>query len=122
MKVFIVEDQPWFLEQLEELVASVPGAQVVGSSDTAQGAISEIRSTQPNVVLIDLMLKEGTGFEVIRSVRARTPNINLMVVASFPTPGIKKACLMAGANEFFDKLLEQEKVRSALENLTPKLN
>jgi DNA-binding NarL/FixJ family response regulator len=122
MNVFIVEDQPWFFEQLEELVASVPEASLVGSADTARGAIAGILAGKPDVVLVDLMLREGTGFEVLRSVRAAAPQMQLLVVTSFPTPGIKKACLMSGANGFFDKLLELDGVRDALKTLALKRN
>lgn len=117
MKIFIVEDQPWFLEQLEALVASVPNAHMVGSADTAQGAISAIVLAEPDVVLVDLMLKEGTGFEVLRNFRTQAPQVKLLVVTSFPTPGIKKACMLGGASGFFDKLLELDELRNMLETL-----
>jgi DNA-binding NarL/FixJ family response regulator len=117
MNVFIVEDQPWFLEQLQALLADVSGANIVGTADTAHDAIHAIGETRPDVVLLDLMLKEGTGFDVLRSVRTRAPAIKLLVVTSFPTPGIKKACSLGGANGFFDKLLELDELRSMLESL-----
>jgi DNA-binding NarL/FixJ family response regulator len=122
MKVFIVEDQPWFLEQLQDLVNSVTAAQIVGSADTAREAILAIRATQPDVVLVDLMLREGTGFEVLRNVRNHLPNMQMLVVTSFPTAGIKKACMIGGANGFFDKLLELDEVRNKLESLAVTLN
>jgi DNA-binding NarL/FixJ family response regulator len=122
MNVFIVEDQAWFLEQLKALVAGVRDAQVVGSADTAQSAIASISTSNPNVVLVDLKLREGTGFEVLRTIRARAPHIHLLVVTSFPTPGVKKACMIGGAHGFFDKLLELDQVRDTLENLSTVLN
>lgn len=122
MNVFIVEDQEWFLEQLKALVASVREAQIVGTADTGQGAIAEIAATQPDVVLVDLKLREGTGFDVLRAIRARSPEIYLLVVTSFPSPGVKKACLIGGAHGFYDKLLELDQVRDKLENLSAVLN
>ncbi len=117
MNVFIAEDQAWFLEQLEQLVESVFGARIVGSADTAQGAIADILLLRPDVVLIDLMLREGTGFEVMRRLRAEGLTSQLLVVTSFPTAGIKKACKIGGADGFFDKLLELEQLRKSLETL-----
>jgi DNA-binding NarL/FixJ family response regulator len=117
MNVFIAEDQAWFLEQLEQLVESVFGARIVGSADTAQGAIADILLLRPDVVLIDLMLREGTGFEVMRRLRAEGLTSQLLVVASFPTAGIKKACKIGGADGFFDKLLELDQLRQHLETL-----
>jgi DNA-binding NarL/FixJ family response regulator len=122
MKVFIVEDQPWFRVQLEELVAGVPGANLVGSADTAQGAITAISATQPDVVLLDLKLAAGTGFEVLRTIHARTPTIRMLVVTSFPTAGVKKACMIGGADGFFDKLLELDQVRDTLARFTKTTN
>ena len=122
MKVFIAEDQAWFLEQLTGLVASVPGAEFVRSADTAQGAIASIRANPPDVVLVDLMLHEGTGFEVLRCLRADGITSLLWVVTSFPTPGIKKVCMIGGADDFFDKLLDLDKLRMKLESIALKLN
>jgi two-component system, NarL family, response regulator DevR len=122
MNVFIVEDQEWFLEQLKALVASVRNAHVVGCADAAQAAIAGISAANPDVVLVDLKLSEGTGFEVLRAVRARSPQTHLIVVTSFPTPGVKKACMIGGAHGFFDKLLELDQVRDTLENLSVALD
>jgi DNA-binding NarL/FixJ family response regulator len=122
MNVFIVEDHAWLLQLLNDLVLGVPHARVVGSADTAQGAIDAILATRPDVVLLDLMLKEGTGFDVLRGVREQIPNTKILVVTSFPNPGIKKACVIGGADGFFDKLLEMDEVRKTLETLAAKLN
>ena len=100
------------------LVAGVRNAHLVGFADSAQTAIAGIGACNPDVVLVDLKLSKGTGFEVLRSVRARSPQTHLLVVTSFPTAGVKKACMIAGAHGFFDKLLELDQVRDTLENLS----
>ena len=121
MNVFIAEDQAWFLEQLIELVESIPGAQVIGTADTSQNAIDAIRLAKPDVALVDLMLREGTGFEILRRLRADAVNCKLFVVTSFPTAGIRKACKIGGADEFFDKLLELDELRQTLQTLSTTL-
>ena len=121
MNVFIAEDQEWFLEQLTALVASVPGAKIVGSAATAQDAVAAIRAQRPDVVLIDLMLREGTGFEVLRCLRSEGIPGRFLVVTSFPTAGIRKVCTIGGADGFFDKLLELDKLRTELESIAVKL-
>ena len=122
MNVFIVEDQPWFRAQLEEMVASVPGTNLVGCADTAQGAIAAIGACRPDLVLLDLKLAEGTGFEVLRALRERSPTIRVLVLTSIPTAGVKKVCLMNGADGFFDKLLEFDQVRDTLARFTKTTN
>jgi DNA-binding NarL/FixJ family response regulator len=117
MNVLIVEDQVWFLEQLTQLVRDIPGACIVGAVDTADGAIAAIQAEQPDVVLLDLMLREGTGFDVLRRVRQHAPKTKFFVVTSFPTLGIKKVCLIGGADGFFDKLLELDAIRTTLATL-----
>jgi DNA-binding NarL/FixJ family response regulator len=122
MNVFIAEDQAWFLEQLTQIVVSVPGAKVIGSADTAEAAVDAIRVHRPDVALIDLMLREGTGFEVLRRLRGEGISGQLLVVTSFPTAGIKKVCLLGGADGFFDKLLELDKLSAKLESIAATLN
>lgn len=122
MTVFIVEDQTSFLEQLRALVAEVPVARVIGSAATASEAITAIEVAKPHVVLVDLLLSVGSGFEILRTVRLRLPDTKLLVVTSFSTPGIRKACLMGGADQFFDKLLELDALRQKLEQLSASLH
>jgi DNA-binding NarL/FixJ family response regulator len=113
MKVFLVEDAPLLRERLIELIASV-GASNVGHAEGAQEAIQAILAATPDVVVLDLHLKEGSGFDVLRAVRKAAPTIAFFVLTNYPHDGYRASAERLGARGFFDKSSEFNKLREAL--------
>ena len=113
MKVFLVEDAPLLRERLTALIASV-GASTVGHAEGAQEAIQGILASSPDAVVLDLHLKEGNGFDVLRAVRAAAPDIAFFVLTNYPHDGYKANAQRLGARGFFDKSTEFDKLRDAL--------
>jgi DNA-binding NarL/FixJ family response regulator len=113
MKVFLVEDAPLLRERLTALIASV-GATTVGHADGAREAIEGILAASPDAVVLDLSLKEGNGFDVLRAVRKTAPGIVFYVLTNHPIEGFRAVAQRLGARGFFDKSTEFDKLREAL--------
>jgi DNA-binding NarL/FixJ family response regulator len=113
MTVFLVEDAPLLRERLIALIASV-GAQAVGHADAAQEAIDAILAARPDVVVLDLHLREGSGFDVLRAVRKAAPAIAFFVLTNHPHAAYRASAERLGARGFFDKSTEFEKLRDVL--------
>jgi DNA-binding NarL/FixJ family response regulator len=71
-------------------------------------AIAAINRLRPDIVVVDLRLKGGTGIEVVRQVRAQAPDPapRLLVLTNYASAEYKDACLASGADAFFDKTPE----------------
>jgi len=113
MKVFLVEDAPLLRERLIALIESV-GASTVGHAEGAREAIDGILAASPDVVVLDLSLKEGTGFDVLRAVRKVAPDIAFYVLTNHPIESFRAVAIHLGARAFFDKSTEFEKLRDVL--------
>ena len=113
MKVFLVEDAPLLRERLTALIGSV-GASTIGHAEGAREAIDGILAARPDVVVLDLHLKEGNGFDVLRAVRKAAPGIAFFVLTNHPHEGYRASAERLGARGFFDKTAEFEKLRQAL--------
>lgn len=113
MKVFLVEDAPMLRERLTALIASV-GASTVGHADEARAAIAGILAAVPDVVVLDLHLKEGNGFEVLRAVKKEAPAICFFVLTNHPHEHYRTNAERLGARGFFDKSSEFDRLRAAL--------
>ena len=113
MKVFLVEDAPLLRERLVALIASV-GASTVGQADGAKQAIDGILAEKPDAVVLDLHLKEGNGFDVLRAVRKAAPAIAFFIVTNHPHEGYRASAERLGARGFYDKSSEFDKLREAL--------
>ena len=109
--IYLVEDSEIVRQRLQALLAGVPGTQVVGYARGAREAIADILAKQPDVVLCDLNLKDGTGFEVLRALRERAPQIECYMLSNFATGPYRRLAAELGARDFFDKSNEFERVR-----------
>jgi DNA-binding NarL/FixJ family response regulator len=123
MRVFIVDDSEVVVERLADLLDEVPGVELAGRANDVPGAIHSILKTNPDVIILDLLMPGGSGLEVLRTVRQSRPSLRVLVCTNYPYPQYREECLAAGANYFLDKSAEFEKISDILRDLiknTPK--
>ena len=65
LKTVIVEDNPVLLDLLTGMLASIPGVDLVGHADSEPAAIALLREVRPQLAIVDLELRAGTGLEKI---------------------------------------------------------
>src|SRR5512132_3216869 len=90
--VYIVDDSAPIRARIAELVLRSGNAQLVGEADSAAAAIAGIRATQPEAVVLDLRLREGSGLDVLRAFRNVPAAPAFIVVTNEPADGYRKAC------------------------------
>jgi DNA-binding NarL/FixJ family response regulator len=112
--VYLVEDAPLVRQRLLELLEGVPDTRVLGISARAGDAIREILAERPDVVIVDLHLAEGSGFDVLRAVHEAAPEIAVYVLTSFAAEPTRRVAARLGASGFFDKTTEFERVREVV--------
>ena len=100
--VYLVEDCTAIRARMAEMVERCH-ARVVGEAETADDAIAGIPAADPDVVLLDLHLRKGSGLDVLRALGPHQHGPVFIVVTNDPTEGYRKACMAAGAAEFLDK-------------------
>src|SRR5579863_10436344 len=66
LKVFLVEDEPPALRKLERMVAAETDLEICGSASTCADAIPGILSSNPHLLILDIRLADGTGFEILQ--------------------------------------------------------
>ncbi len=88
---------------IQRLLANVPEIQIVKSCNNAQSLIAAIAETQPDIVMLDFDLGDGTAVEVMQRCRRMRPR-PICVVNTFDTDAATRAISYgAGADVFFDK-------------------
>jgi DNA-binding NarL/FixJ family response regulator len=112
--VYLVEDSAPVRERLAAMLTSIPNTRVVGHAAGARQAVGDILAKHPNVVLCDLNLKDGTGFEVLRTLRAKAPQIECYMLSNFSTQPYRRVAAELGARDFFDKTNEFERIRDVI--------
>ena len=109
--IYLVEDSQPVRERLAAMLGSIPNTRIVGHAAEAREAIDDILAKQPHVVLCDLNLRRGTGFDVLRALSARAPAIECYMLSNFATQPYRRLAAELGARDFFDKSNEFECVR-----------
>ena len=111
MKVFLVEDSAMLRQRLLAILSSIPGAVSCCHAASAGEAIAAIQAAQPDVVVLDIQLESGNGFDVLRAVGSST---NVYVLTNFANDAYRRKAEALGARGFFDKSTEVERLREAL--------
>ena len=121
MDIFFVDASPQSRGRLKELVERLDGAHVTGYAGSARAAIAAILDKRPDVVLLDVKLEEGSGFDVLREVRRREPGIDCYVLSNYASEPYRSYARRLGAAGYFDKTTELGELREALAEraLTP---
>jgi DNA-binding NarL/FixJ family response regulator len=110
-KVFLVEDSLPVRERLARMIEAVPGAQVVGQAGDVEDAIAAILAARPDLVLLDLSLERGSGFDVLRAVHGTEPGIVFYMLSNFATEPYRRLAKRLGACGFFDKSKDFDRLR-----------
>ncbi|HEV8107334.1 MAG TPA: response regulator [Burkholderiales bacterium] len=114
MQVFLVEDSATIRERVAAMLEAVPNAELAGHAADADGAIREILAGAPDVVLLDISLAGGSGFDVLRAVRPQAPQIDFYVLSNVSAYPYRQLADTLGVRGFFDKSTEFERVRELI--------
>jgi DNA-binding NarL/FixJ family response regulator len=119
LRVFIADDSQPIAEMLTQLLSDPGRIEVVGVGETESATMDSIRRLKPDVVVLDLQLKTGSGTDVIRAVRA-DPSLaflRLLVTSNHTSPQLKAGCLALGAEAYYDKVKELGELAAKLAEL-----
>jgi DNA-binding NarL/FixJ family response regulator len=105
LRVFLVEDLQRMRGLLGELFASIGGFRVVATASTEAEANLWLDEHPGgwDVAIVDLVLEQGAGMNVIRRCKADPQGGRVVVFSSYATPGVRQHCLDLGADAVFDK-------------------
>lgn len=113
-RVFIVDDHPVVRKGLKALIDSEPGLKVVGEEGGAGAAIRAIEETIPNVVIVDLTLKDGDGLELIKQIRSRFPVIRTLVSSMHDETLYAGRVIDAGGHGYIGKQASSDELLEAI--------
>lgn len=113
LRVFVVEDSAPIRERLEAMII-MAGAAVAGRASTVDAAIRGILVERPTLVILDLQLADGTGFEVLRAIRKQAPEIDVYLLSNFAADPYRQLAGRLGAKDFFDKSREFGRMRDVV--------
>lgn len=108
---FLVEDDPAVRQGLILALQEMSSAQVIGVADSENNAVAWLtQAGNPwDLAVVDVDLREGSGFGVLQSVRARSASQQVVVLSNHAETDIRRVCLALGADHVFHKTTELER-------------
>ena len=108
--IFAIESYPIFRIGLEHCLNSCPEFEWVGQSDRFQGTSETILKSRPDLVILNISLPDGSGLEIVKSLRAANYDGCILVLSENDENLYAERCLRAGANGYATKLMPVEQV------------
>jgi len=118
--VMIVDDSPIVRERLVSMISEIPKVDVVGEAEVAFDAINRIQALCPDLVVLDISMPGGSGMHVLETVRKNSSAPCIIMLTNFAHDQYRDRCQELGADYFFDKSSEFEKVMEVIEKFEPK--
>ena len=102
-KIYILDDHPIVIEGLTKVINSQEDMQVIGSSEDATAALQQIAKLKPDVVVLDITLRDRSGVDVIKKIKATAPATHVLVYSMHDENVYAERCLRAGAMGYLMK-------------------
>ena len=98
--VLICDDHPLFRQGLRRLIETVAEFAVVGEVERAQDVADAVVAHRTAVVVLDVELPGGSGIDAVEALRARAPDVRVLMLSGFNDPTRVRAALRAGASGY----------------------
>ncbi len=111
IRILLVDDHPLVRERLADVINREGDLMVSGEAEDRHEAIEAIVAKPPDLVIVDLKLKNSDGLELIKDIRARWPRMKMLVVSMYDESLYAERVIRAGALGYITK---QEATRKIL--------
>ena len=112
LRVLTVDDERLALRRLQLLLSNMPGVEHVGDAASCEEAQSQIDTLRPDVLLLDIKLRDGTGFDVVEAMTHRSDPPAIIFVTAFDRFAIR--AFETAATDYLLKPVEKERLAEAL--------
>lgn len=113
-RVFIVDDHPIVRQGLGQLINHEPDLSVCGEASGVREARARLSQSQPDVVVLDLSLRDSDGLELIKDIRSKYRQLPVLVLSMHDESIYAERLLSAGANGYIMKQAAAEQLLLAL--------
>lgn len=114
VRTCIVDDHPLIRDGLRLLLAMAEGYEVAGTAGDVAGGRALLLEQRPDVAIVDARLPDGSGLDLVRSVRQRAPQVMCLVMTSYPSGESFREAVRSGASGYVSKDASNDALLEAL--------
>jgi len=112
LRVLVVEDSHVLAARLREALAALEQVAVVATVDNEKDATNWVRASLIDVIILDLMLREGSGFGVLRGLGKHRPVV--IMLTNYMLPEYRESALRLGVEHFLNKATDCERLAEVI--------
>jgi two-component system response regulator DevR len=115
LRLLVVDDHEVVREGLVALLSRRDEFQIVAEAGTVAESLAAVRRFEPDLVVMDVRLPDGSGIEACREIRAEFPAIRIVMLTSYPDEEAVLSAILAGASGYLLKQIRGRDLVTALE-------
>jgi DNA-binding NarL/FixJ family response regulator len=117
MKIVVADDSSLIRDRIKILLRSLNHNSEVFEAEDGIEALQLIEEKEPDLAIIDIRMPDMNGIEVLKKVREMKMKTKVCMLTSYPYPQYRKRCLVAGADFFFSKIDDFEKINTVVTDM-----
>jgi len=117
LSILIVEDSSVIRQRLRSLLRESASVGLIAQAETEAEALRHLARLKPDMAIVDVRLRSGSGLGVVRHLKAHMPACLVVVLTNAPMAEIRDACLHVGADHVLRKSKDFERLLEFLESL-----
>jgi len=115
LRVLLVEDSSLLADRLAELIRRLPDVDLIATVDSEAAAVRSVNKSIPDVMILDLHLRAGSGFGVLRALgRGTGPRPKIIILTNFGLPEYRREAETFGVEAFLDKSRDYHRLPTLL--------
>ena len=115
IRVLLVEDSRVLVERMRETLAALEDVVIVASVTDESAAVAAVRDNEVDVIVLDLQLKEGTGFGVMERLGKSRPTV--IVFTNYMLPEYQRLATLLGVEYFLNKSRDYERLPEIIQEI-----
>lgn len=115
MRVLIADDSSIVRGRMATLLTDVEEVEIVGEAQDVPEAVESVTRLKPDLVILDIQMPGGTGIDALEKIKRDKPAPIVMMFSNDSYSRYRQRCMELGADYFFDKSTEVDKLLTALE-------
>ena len=118
MNIFIADDSEKLKNSLAGALMDIPRVRICGQTGEISRVVDLIRQSAPDLIVLDLRMAGGSSFGLIRTIKLTLPDTILVIFTEYAYSLYRNRCLELGADHFFEKTMESEKLINLIQKLS----
>lgn len=103
IRILLADDHALVLAGIRALLESIEGVQIVAEASNGRDAVALARTHRPDLIVMDISMKELNGIEATAQIKAETPTARILILSMHTTEDFVRRAMKAGASGYLVK-------------------